>query len=70
MITLKENSMIHHVKETFEGIVLGVIGIFNFSISWNTIDNSMKVIAFLLGCICTIATTRYYIKASKKLDKK
>ena len=70
MITLKENSMLHHVKETLEGIILGLISLLSFSVTWSTVDNVMKVITFILGSVCTTLAIRYYWRINRTLDKK
>jgi hypothetical protein len=61
--------MIHHIKETADGVLGFLSGLCFFTISAASVDMTMKVVSFLLGSIVSILASIYYIKAIRGQKK-
>lgn len=62
--------MIHHIKETADGILGFLSGLCFFTISAASVDMTMKVVSFILGSIVSVLASIYYIKAIRKQSRK
>ena len=61
--------MIQHIKQTADGFISLVSGLGFFTISLTTLDTTMKIVTFCLGCITSVLASIYYIKAIREQKK-
>jgi len=62
--------MIHHIRQTADGFISLVSGLGFFTISATTVDTTMKVVSFSLGCVTSVLASIYYIKAIREQKKR
>ena len=62
--------MLHHIKQTADGLATLIGGLGFFAVSANVADWTMKIISFILGCVVSIFAIIYYYQAIRKDSNK
>lgn len=61
--------MLHHFRQTADGLISLLSALGFFTISNTTADWVMKIVTFILGCIVSILAIIYYVQAIRR-DRK